>query len=217
MGLAPASLPRLYPPAKDLVGFCMKKEVIYPAARAAVTGLFACLLAAIVWGWSVAALVGAGVAFAAWLVFQLPKVQPVALSKSVPGTQFPTTTKIQIVGDSSSFQAGRWLDLPMSQNTIRQVAKRLAAGGTFGYASLAGPGKPLTRGEFENLRDKFINRNLAYWRDPKHHSQGCELTKSGQAVIRYFLPQNGHDTSIDVSQPEAGQANKRESPRTISQ
>ena len=191
----------------------MKKEVIYPAAKCIVTGLFAFVLAAVLWSWSIAALVGAGVAFAAWLVMQLPKSDPANLP-TLPKQQ---TTKIQIVGDSSSFQAGRWLDLPVSQATITQVAKRLDAGGTFGSASLAGPGKPLTRGEFENLRDEFIKRGLAYWRDPAHHAQGCELTKSGQAVIRYFLPQNGRSTSIDVLMPKAAHANKRASPRTIRQ
>ena len=162
----------------------VKSEVLYPALKALVTGLFAFVLAWVIYDFSVAALVGAAVAFAAWLVLQLPDKK--ILHDRAESKVFPTTTKIQIVGDSSSFQAGRWLDLPVSQATITQVAKRLAAGGTFGYASLAGPGKPLTRGEFENLRDEFINRGLAYWRDPAHHAQGCELTKSGEAVIRHF-------------------------------
>ena len=76
----------------------MKKEVLYPAARAAITGLFAFVLAAVLWSWSVAALVGAGVAMAAWLVMQLPDkkiVERVGEPKVYPTMSKPLKISIQ--------------------------------------------------------------------------------------------------------------------------
>ena len=186
----------------------MKKQVIYPATRAAVTGLFACLLAAIVWGWSVAALVGAGVAMAAWLVFQLPDkkiLQRVAESKVYP----VETTRIEITASdpAGQFQAGRFADLPCSFQDLGNIAKRLQAGASFSHAGLAGRYRPLSRSQYEALRDAMIARELLYWINPASHSQGVELTRAGRAVMEYFS--QGNDMVTLKAIPQLARTSRR--------
>ena len=186
----------------------MKKEVIYPAAKCIVTGLFAFVLAAVLWSWSVAALVGAGVAMAAWLVFQLPDkkiLQRVAESKVYP----VETTRIEITASdpAGQFSAGRWADLNLSREDLQVLAKRINAGASFSHAGLAGPGRPLTRSQYETLRDEFIARGLAYWRSPAAHAQGVELTRAGRAVMEYFS--YGNDSVTLAPLPQLARSSRR--------
>ena len=158
--------------------------------RAFTTGLFACLLAVVVSyyrgspSWAFGGLVGAITAMIAWVLMQLPRYKP----RFTPSKVYPTTTRIQITASdpAGQYSAGRFADLPISIETMRQVAKRINAGASFSHAGLAGPGRPLSRAEFEVLRDEFIARGLAYWRDPGSHSQGCNLTHAGQSVLKHF-------------------------------
>jgi len=75
------------------------------------------------------------------------------------------------------------------------VAIKYQACGHFSHASMAGPGKPLSRSEFESLRDAMIARGLAYWVNEHSTNQGCRLTHAGQAVMRglaSYEPKHAH-------------------------
>jgi hypothetical protein len=110
----------------------------------------------------------------------------------------PQTTRVEIVATdpSGAFQRGTWADLPISPNTMLSVAKRIEAGSSFSHAGLAGPGRPLNRSQYETLRDEFVKRGFAFWRDPTCHNRGVDLTLAGKSVIKYYaaLPQNGRES-----------------------
>ena len=78
------------------------------------------------------------------------------------------------------------------------MARRVNAGVGFSHAGLAGPHKPLSRSEFEALRDEFVARGLAVWRNPEAHGQGLELTAAGRGMCRKFaeLPEPGRITLL---------------------
>ena len=79
-----------------------------------------------------------------------------------------------------------WLDLPIDTPRMIAISERVLDGGSFSHASLAGPGRPLSRAEYETLRDVFLSRGLARWINPEAHSQGLRLTSKGRAVSRGF-------------------------------
>ena len=172
----------------------IKDKIVIPGLKAFTTGLFACLLAVVVSyyrgspSWAFGGLVGAITAMLAWLVILgCDSIVTPIKNKGVGIVPLKQqTTKIQIVGDASSFQAGRWLDLPCSVQDLAQIAKRLQAGASFSHAGLAGRYRPISRSQYEALRDVMLQRGLLYWINPAAHSQGVELTRAGRAVIRHF-------------------------------
>ena len=182
----------------------IQEKVFIPLLKAIITGaLFALFAAAFFVGsipWRVFWLVLIGVCLAAWIIAILPDkkiVQRVAQSKV-----YPTTTRIEITAKdpAGQFMVGKFADLGLSPAGLNQVAKRLQAGASFSHAGLAGPGRPLSRSEWECLRTEFISRGLAYWINPGSHAQGVELTRAGIAVMDYFCQGNGTVTLEPIPQ-----------------
>ena len=174
----------------------IRDKIVIPGLKAFTTGLFACLLAVVVSyyrgspSWAFGGLVGAGVAFIAWVLMQLPRLDP----GGRPSKVYPTTTRIQITASdpAGQFSAGRFADLPISQDDLAKVSQRLIHGASFSHAGLAGPGRPLSRSQYEVLRDAMISRNLCYWINPASHAQGCNLTHAGQSVLKHFTSSAAH-------------------------
>jgi len=79
-----------------------------------------------------------------------------------------------------------FINLPIGQKQAGRVFYLLTVGRDLSLASLAGPGKPLSRSEFEALRDELISRGLAAWKNPNYHNQGATLTAAGRAVCKKF-------------------------------
>lgn len=70
---------------------------------------------------------------------------------------------------------------------MQVVARRILTGGTFSERAMAGEGRPLSgRDEFNTIREEFINRGLACWKNEEHHNQGIEFTQVGLQVLRHL-------------------------------
>ena len=106
-----------------------------------------------------------------------------------PSKVYPAeSTRVEIVANdpSGQFSAGRFADLPVTLDQLIAISRRIDSGVSFSHAGLAGPGRPLSRAEFESLRDKMIVDKLCYWINPASHAQGVGLTRGGEKMFQYF-------------------------------
>lgn len=94
--------------------------------------------------------------------------------------------RLEIIARDGSYLEGDFIDLPnFTRDQLIDLGEALTAGSSFSHA-LAGPGRPLTRSEYELLRDLWIERGLLRWTNPRSHNQGLVLTSKGHAVARGF-------------------------------
>lgn len=98
----------------------------------------------------------------------------------------PPLPKVRVIVDQIDGHAGEFIDLTLEPERLVGVSRSLMEGSTFSHSSLAGPGRPLTRAEYEQLRDEFLRRGLIRWYDDRAHNQGLRLTAKGQALTRHF-------------------------------
>jgi hypothetical protein len=181
------------PPEKQST---LESAIVIPFAQSAVSGTLTGGLvgaAALVFEWpepaGLALLTTAGTALIAWLAY---RSQWRAAVDFVLGLRPPTmepqelTTRIQVIAHdpAGAFAAGVWAELPLRPELVTQAARRILATGSISHATLAGPGRPLSRAEYEALRDELIARGLAVWANPDAHNVGLELTAAGRATIR---------------------------------
>lgn len=101
----------------------------------------------------------------------------------------PEPLQLQVLYRDDPYLQGDYLDLPITQEQLLEIVDRLTSGGSFSHASLAGPGKPLSRADYERLRDLWISRGLVRWTSPRTHFQGLQLTAKGRAIVRGFASQ----------------------------
>jgi len=89
--------------------------------------------------------------------------------------------------DTSGNVLNEWnTDLPVDMGTLIKVCEHLYSGGDFSLASLGGPYKPLSRSQFESLRDVMIADGLARWKDENAHNLGAFLTHEGLEMVKHF-------------------------------
>jgi hypothetical protein len=192
----------------------LESGLVIPSAQALITGTLVGAMvgsAATVWNkpepliWAVLAFTIT--TFLSWVGYRsewrraLDVVLGVTLpAEPQPATEYPQELRIQITASdpSGAFAAGRWIDLPLPLELVTQAARRVEATGEFSHAALAGPGKPLSRSQFETLRAEFLTRGLAYWNSPSSHNQGVSLTAAGRATVRRLA-------AITHPNPEGGQ------------
>ncbi len=179
------------------------EKILIPLLKALITGVLVALFTA-AWfipavPWKLFAATLSGVCLVSWLMVIRISDQGNGAVTLKPSKVYPVeTTRIEITAadPSGAFSAGRWAELPISRESIDSVARRIAAGASFSHAGLAGPGRPLSRSEYEVLRDEFIARGLAYWINPDSHSQGVELSRAGVAVMEHFAGGDGTVTPL---------------------
>ena len=193
------------------------------AALAAITGIFAAALAlAITWlagypkPWIYAVLGWAIVSMLSWFALMRRYLAIIAGDQDFnneilkPSKIYPTSTRVEIISrdPANEFSAGKFSDLPVDLPTLIKVAKWIDNGADFSMAGLSGRYRPLTRSQFESLRDTMIQSGLAFWIDPDHHAQGCKLTRGGAAMIKHFATYKpGFTTAIPQ---QAGMSRRRD-------
>ena len=79
----------------------------------------------------------------------------------------------------------RYLNIPDALFAkLPGVALKLVAGTPFSEGAMTGKGRPLSRSEFHQLRDLFMERGVVAWKDERHPTLGIEFTIYGKRVIR---------------------------------
>jgi hypothetical protein len=176
--------------------------VVIPLLQSVITGLFSC---AIVWSiilliglpnprlWG--ELVGAFIALFSWLSY-LDRFYE-GLKAQLPPEKGKKEITVRVNAIQEDGHSGIFLDLPLDLDRFIKICHLISNGRDFSLGSLGGNGKPLSRSEFEVLRDYFISRGLAYWVNPHSHNPGVRLSPAGRGIIRHFaeLSQNA-DTHI---------------------
>ena len=74
---------------------------------------------------------------------------------------------------------GHYVPLPITKNQLRLVANLIVQGASFSHATLAGPGKPLTRSEYEALRTRLEQRGWIAPRNRSSPNQGYVIIGRG--------------------------------------
>lgn len=92
------------------------------------------------------------------------------------------TVRLEVYQAETSYPAASWLDIPVRNETLLQALDHLASGGDLSMSAMVGPGR-LSRYEFSAVRDALIAGQLAYWLNPRAHSQGCALTLAGRHAV----------------------------------
>jgi len=169
----------------------IREKVVIPLLIALITGLLVGVLALAVgylMRWErfleLAAISGLIISLLTWrAVLRLSGALPEADLSDVGN---PTPERVRLQLDHQDGRGADWLDLPIDTNRMIAISERVLDGGSFSHASLAGQGKPLSRNEYEVLRDVFLSRGLVRWINPGAHAQGLRLTGKGRAVARGF-------------------------------
>ena len=87
-----------------------------------------------------------------------------------------------------------YLDLGISDDQTPALGRGLTSDKPLSQGAWTGSGNPLSRSQFDRVRDNLIARGLARWVDPKARSQGTELTPAGRAVMRRIVEQSRAST-----------------------
>jgi len=79
----------------------------------------------------------------------------------------------------------KWIDLPegITIKSLAITADILRTNGWNFSHSICGGSKPLTRKQFETLRDLMIANGLAEWKSPHSHNLGVNLTPPGKSMF----------------------------------
>ena len=164
------------------------------------------------WGfslpWPLGAGAGSAVAHFVAMAMLMPS-SPGSKVRSAPNRQYANEidkipAPVQFFDENHGYPRAQIDELPIPREKVRKVAKLLQSGRTFSGA-LAGRYKPLSRSEWEALRDWLIDGGHAHWRDQESHSQGVELGRGGAAFFRYYA---GEKVIIDMPTPSRGLPHK---------
>jgi hypothetical protein len=84
---------------------------------------------------------------------------------------------------SEDGQRGIFGTFPISRDRLKILAMGLMEGRSFTEAVWLGT---YTRREFTMIREEMVARGWARWRNPLYPQRGLELTKAGEAWLRYL-------------------------------
>lgn len=116
----------------------------------------------------------------------------------------------------SAYGRGVWASLPIDRETLIEIAIKLAGGASFSHASLVGKYRPLSRAQYEAVRDEFLARGLVYWNSPHSRNQGLSMSRAGVAAMKRLaemygpsLPQNNVRPKLIPELPYVAPAHTR--------
>lgn len=170
----------------------IKEKFVIPFLKSLATGLLVALFASAFFisspGWKLFFIVLSGTALAAWLAVMLPSSENFRMTKKQTNDMVslkPQETRIQIIArdPQGAFTRGTWLNLPLDMDTLKGAAEYCLKTGEFSHA-MSGPGKPMTRSQYELLRDEMLRRGLLYWIRPGAKNLGVSLTLIGENTIK---------------------------------
>lgn len=174
-------------------------DVLVPLCWAGITGLilgvfFAVLGLFLGWpGWA-GPVAGLVITTAVWIVSMLSD-RGLWMIEEITGrdldgdgiTGQPARRVVQVeVKEGKTTQLA---DLPGDADLVR-FCQVVAAGKSFSEDTAQSSGYGVTN--FRRLRDQFINRRWAFWRDPANPQQGVELTMIGKKVVNDVGLNNDH-------------------------
>ena len=98
----------------------------------------------------------------------------------------PSVVKVEITTRDNNGKVRRqsYLNLPISEVQLLALARGLTNGVALAQSAWIGKGGPLSRAEFDSVRDRLILYGLAEWVNPDARAQGCVMTRAGRAVMR---------------------------------
>lgn len=185
--------------------------VLIPALQAGITGLHIGIIAgSVAWigggdalKWAILAGAISGL-LAWWAGVTAWRDAVYQATQEPPKVDQVETVRLEVMDLDNPQPWGHWLNLTIEPGAARQALTLLADGRDLSMAALSGRGNPLSRTEFVTLRDALINSGLAYWQNPRSHSQGCALSVGGRSVLQRYSnrlpahPQNGNGGEVKL-------------------
>jgi hypothetical protein len=193
----------------------MGADVLVPLTQAVVSGVLAAVLLAMLvpfvpsWGWGVPFVAGGGVIAMVWAGSML-RDRGLWVIEEITGldidhdghTGKPQKRVIEVELREKGKLSGM-AELPGGDDLL-DFCRMVHAGESFSEQTAQQCGYGVTN--FRRLRDIFIQRRWAYWRNPAHPQQGLDLTRQGQGVIK--------DVALSAAPlPPAGTSNAQNVPR----
>lgn len=171
----------------------MTSDVWVPLAQSFIsgvlaTGVFGVVSSVLGWvEWYVAPVTGIVVVGLSWLVLLWAGRAMLWVIEEITGMDIDhdghvgqpekRTIKIEVKNGSSTQLA----DLPGAEEYLTRFCRYVAAGESFSERTAQQCGYGITN--FRKLRDIFIARRWAYWKNPDTPQQGIELTVGGKHII----------------------------------
>ena len=108
-----------------------------------------------------------------------------ASSVFAPSTAYKTI-RIELSNSQGGFMDMQYIDLPegITVEKLVKISQMIVSTGYVFSHTLSGKHAPLSRAEFEALRDILIARGLAKWNNPSARNQGVCLLAPGKAMFR---------------------------------
>lgn len=180
--------------------------ILVPLAQSLITGLFSGLLASGIailagwqraWlyfliGWWLVQLIAWLISLRGWhrMIARLEGALCVDLNKDgfIGSDRQPEkqVIRIEVKEDDHTTKIA---EIEIDPGRISQAARLALVSGSFSEGSLTGSGAPLSRSQFRNIRDKFLDRGWLEWRDIEAKNLGLKMTRSGKAVFKHLASQ----------------------------
>jgi hypothetical protein len=181
--------------------------VIDAPLRGLAVGLAVLLLGGLVvlgagWSFDVALIAagGSGLLYLGWIVYNLPPVM-YQIEKLIGhdlnqdgfvGEPLAPSEPWRIILEKED-GSQMWLNFDSEEQRQKAmlVAVLVKNGTPFSEGALTGTNRPLSRTEFNNLRDLFMARGLCLWQNPEVHTLGIKWTPYGKSMINRLAAGEG--------------------------
>lgn len=171
----------------------MVSDVWVPLLQSLISGLLATgvlwvLSPGIGWAWYVAPVIGVVVVGITWLLLLWAGRAMLWVVEEITGTDIdndghvgkPEKRVVEV--EVKEGHSTRLAELPGDEDHLLRFCRYIAAGDSFSERTAQQCGYGVTN--FRKLRDIFIARRWAYWKNPDTPQQGIELTLGGRSIIK---------------------------------
>jgi len=118
---------------------------------------------------------------------QMTPEQAAAFMAVYPAAPMEDDETTRIILTSADQNHSQYLTgFPVGNAQLRKVAQELVSGAPFAMTALTGKGKPLSRGQFEAMRDYCLERGLMRWVNEDAPAQGITLTPAGSDLMAHY-------------------------------